>query len=100
MQGFDLDRTPVELAPTLAVEVISPSNLAQDTRKKVQQYLTAGSHAVWVIYPVLRIIEVHDSSGSRNATERDSFSEQVLFGGHRFSISLAELFDGISQRPT
>jgi|SRR5579863_3715105 len=43
MERFDLDRTPVECAPSLAVEVISPSNLAQDMGKKVRQYLTAGS---------------------------------------------------------
>lgn len=100
MEGFDLDRTPVKCAPTLAVEVISPSNFAQDTRKKVRQYLTAGSKAVWVIYPALRIIEVHDSTGSRNAIEGDSFSEARLFSGHQFSISLAELFDGTSRHAT
>lgn len=93
MKGFHLDRTPVEGAPTLAVEVISPSNLAQDTRKKVRQYLSAGSQAVWLIYPALKITELHESSGSRNVTEPEFLSEEKLFGGHRFLLSLAELFD-------
>ena len=97
---FDPDRTPIEGAPTLAVEVISAGNLAQDTRKKVRQYLTAGTSAVWVIYPALRIIEVHDNTGSRNAVHEDAIREERLFGEHKFSISLAELFDGRRSRST
>lgn len=100
MHRFDPNRTPVEGAPTLAVEVISTGNLAQDTRKKVRQYLAAGSRAVWLIYPALRIIEVHDNSGSRNAVDRESFREEKLFGGRRFSVSLAELFEGRRPKST
>src|SRR5215471_8350367 len=62
LKSIDLDRTPVEGAPALAIEVISPGNLAQDTAKKVHQYLAAGSQAVWLIYPSLRLIEIHSSS--------------------------------------
>jgi Uma2 family endonuclease len=36
LQSIDLDRSPVDGAPALAVEVISPSNSAQDMTKKTQ----------------------------------------------------------------
>lgn len=51
LKTVDLDRSPVDGAPALAVEVISPSNSAQDMAKKTQQYLAAGSKIVWIVYP-------------------------------------------------
>lgn len=93
MKGFDLYRTPIKGAPTLAVEVISPSNLAQDIAKKVRQYLAAGSEAVWVIYPPLRVIEIHGRDGSKKIGVGDQFSETLPFSGYEFKVSLAELFD-------
>src|SRR5689334_17186253 len=41
----------VEGAPNLAIEIVSPSEFAEDLHLKVRQYLTAGAQAVWVIYP-------------------------------------------------
>src|SRR5215831_13030549 len=51
LRHIDPDHSPVEGAPALAIEVISPTNLAQDTAKKIRQYLEAGSDAVWIVYP-------------------------------------------------
>lgn len=93
MQAFDLDLTPIEAAPTLAIEIISASNLAQDTAKKVRQYLEAGSQAVWLVYPALRLVEIHSRAGNRDVTEPSSLSERELFGGREFSVSMADLFD-------
>jgi Uma2 family endonuclease len=98
MKGFDPDRSPIECPPSLAVEVISPSNLAQDTLKKVHQYLAAGSHAVWLIYPPLKVIEIHDRDGIRGVTEQDPFLETQLFPGLEFSLSLTALFDDNPER--
>lgn len=93
LEGFDLDRVPIKRAPTLAVEVVSPGNLAQDIAKKVRQYLAAGSEAVWVVYPPLNLIEIHDRYGSRKVTVDDGFAETHPFSGHQFTLSLIELFD-------
>ncbi|HKR97084.1 MAG TPA: Uma2 family endonuclease, partial [Candidatus Angelobacter sp.] len=65
----DLDRSPVDGAPALAVEVISPSNSAQDMAKKTQQYLAAGSKIVWIVYPSLRLVEIHTPSGLHQVRE-------------------------------
>lgn len=90
---FDLDLSPIEVAPTLAIEVISSSNLAQDTAKKVRQYLNAGSQAVWLVYPALRVIEIHSRAGKRDVTFPASLIEQESFGGQTLTLSLRDLFD-------
>ena len=95
LRNIDPDHSPVEGAPALAIEVISPTNLAQDTAKKVRQYLEAGSLAVWLVYPALRLIEVHDHDGARRITEPESLQESKLFSGFKFSLSLTPLFDDV-----
>jgi Uma2 family endonuclease len=92
LAAIDVNRSPVNGAPALAIEVISPSNLAQDNLKKVGQYLSAGTKAVWVIYPTLHIVEIHTSSGIRQIKEPGSLTEEKLFAGHTFSLSLETLF--------
>jgi Uma2 family endonuclease len=95
LRNIDPDHSPVEGAPALAVEVISPTNLAQDTAKKVRQYLDAGSRAVWLIYPALRMVEIHDSAGARRIKEPEAVDESKLFSGAKFSLSLPALFDDV-----
>src|SRR5438270_11068710 len=87
LRDIDPDHSPVEGAPALAIEVISPTNLAQDTAKKVRQYLEAGSQAVWLVYPALRLIEVHDAANPDRITEPDSLPESYKINGFRFSLS-------------
>ena len=98
LKRIDLDRTPVEGAPALAVEVISSGNLAQDTVKKVHQYLSAGSQAVWLVYPALQLVEIHESRKDvkgghvREVREADAIEESKLFGGAKFSLPLRTIF--------
>jgi Uma2 family endonuclease len=92
VRQIDLDRSPVEGAPALAVEVISPSNSAQDMTKKTQQYLGAGCHVVWIVYPSLRLVEIHSRSGSRQVREPERLLNEELLPG--FSLSLTYVFDG------
>jgi Uma2 family endonuclease len=40
-----------QLAPDLAIEIISPSERAVDIRTKLKDYLRAGVHQVWQVYP-------------------------------------------------
>ena len=73
---LNVDRSPVDGVPALAIEVISPSNLAQDMLKKVKQYSQAGSQAVWVVHPALNLVEVHNSTGVLHVKEPESLTEQ------------------------
>jgi Uma2 family endonuclease len=62
MREIDLDRR-IQGAPALAVEVVSPSDLAQDLARKVDQYLSAGAREVWVVYPNIREVHVSREGG-------------------------------------
>jgi Uma2 family endonuclease len=89
---IDLDRSPIDGAPALAVEVISPTNTAQDMARKTQQYLEAGSRAVWIVQPSLRLVEIHSAKGIRHVREPEMLGEESLLPG--FSLSLRYIFDG------
>lgn len=92
LKQVDPDRSPIEGSPALAIEVVSPTNLAQDMQKKVSQYLSAGSKAVWVVYPTLRLVEVHEPGSIRKVTAPESLTESRLFSGFDFSVPLNEIF--------
>jgi len=92
LKKIDIDVSPIEGPPALAVEVISPSNTAQDIAKKTQQYLQAGCHRVWLVYPALRLVEVHTTAGVGRVREPELLREQELLPG--FSLSLQYIFDG------
>ncbi len=92
LKNIDLDRSPVEGAPALAIEVISPNNRAEDMVKKIHQYLGAGSRSVWVIYPSLRLAEVYSAAGVQTVREPEMLKEPALLPG--FSLSLTYILDG------
>jgi len=91
--AMDLHHSPIDFAPTLAVEIISPTNLAQDTAKKIRQYLDAGAKQAWIVYPALRLIEIHSRDGKRDVVHPASLTEAQLFGGPSFTLSLVDLFN-------
>ena len=85
----DLD-TWFQGAPELAVEIVSPSDSAQDLEAKVGQYLGAGARYVWVIYPVTRTVHVFDSNrAARVLSEADTLDAPDLFPG--WSVKVADL---------
>ena len=55
---FDLSR-PFPGAPTLAVEVVSPTETTTDTANKIRDYLNTGTEQVWVVYPDQEEIHQH-----------------------------------------
>ena len=89
---IDQDSSPVDGAPALAVEVVSPSNRANDMARKTHQYLHAGSKAVWIVYPSLRMIEIHSRAGVRQVREPEELKDENVLPG--FSLQLAYIFDG------
>jgi Uma2 family endonuclease len=50
-----------EVAPDLAVEVISPSESATSINAKVEEYFVAGTRLVWVVYPDTKSVAVYRS---------------------------------------
>ena len=86
-----------EAVPNLAVEIISPSNLAQETAEKVQDYLAAGVELVWVIYPQPRLTYVFDATQVRVVRADEPLDGAPVLPG--FRLTLAELFAELT-RPT
>ena len=93
---MDVDVSPIDGVPNLVVEVISPGNSAQDMLTKIHQYLDAGCQAVWVFYPKLKVVEIHDANGIREVGAPSSLEEERLFGGHKYSLSLTSVFDDLT----
>jgi len=80
-------------APDLAVEVISPSDLASEVSFKTAQYLRAGTRAVAVVDSAKRIVYVHRAAGNDVHT---TIVEDVLEVGDvvpGWKMPLGEIFD-------
>jgi len=79
------------IPPDLAVEVISPSESAEQVRTKVREYLAAGSGAVWVVYPSTQEVIVHTPDGLARTFGADATLEtpDVLPG---FSCPVSAIF--------
>jgi Uma2 family endonuclease len=79
------------VAPDLAVEVISPSETADDIQGKVREYLSAGTPLVWVVYPRRSEAVIYAADGlGRTYTENDVLEFPDVLPG--FSCRVAELF--------
>lgn len=57
----------IEGAPTLAVEVLSPSTQRIDRRRKLDLYARHGIPHYWIVDPVARAIEAYELAGPRYA---------------------------------
>jgi Uma2 family endonuclease len=66
-----------ELAPDLAVEILSPGDRPGKVRAKVAEYLRLGVRCVWVFQLVKRRVEVH----ARGAGPGDPITTAVLGEG-------------------
>jgi Uma2 family endonuclease len=89
---MDVDISPLEGVPNLAIEVISPSNSAQDMLTRVHQYLGAGCQAVWVFYPALKLVEIYEEGGIREIVALSNIEEEKLFAPHKYTLNLVEVF--------
>jgi Uma2 family endonuclease len=90
MREIDLDKR-IQGAPALAIEVISPTDLAEELRQKVEQYLAAGAKAVWVFYPKTREVQVFRAGGeSFVRREPETLEEPDVLPG--FSLDLKAVF--------
>ena len=92
LPGRRVPRVPIaDLAPDLAVEVISPSNTAREMERKLQDFLAAGVRLVWYVYPGPQEVHVY------TAERHDVLTiEQELSGGDvlpGFVLPLRQLFE-------
>ena len=87
--------TFLQLAPDLAVEVLSPSESAADVAEKLADYRAAGTPLVWVIDPASRtvaVISLAEPASTLGAND-------LLTGGDvapGFACEVSELFEGLA----
>jgi len=81
----------VRLAPDLAVEVISPNDLAYEIDEKVDEYETAGVKLIWVVNPETKAVRVHRADGTVTVLrEKDELDGEDVVPGFRCRV--ADLF--------
>ena len=88
------DRTPlghIRIPPDLAIEVVSPNDLAYEVEEKIEEYLEAGVKLMWVVYPNTQRVLVFRLQGptTRLGTDDDLSGDDVIPG---FTCRVAELF--------
>jgi Uma2 family endonuclease len=86
----------VPLAPDLAIEVISPSETANEVSAKTRAYVRAGTALVWRVYVTSRSVEVCrlDADGNiitTTYTDEATLSGEPVLPGLR--IALTDVFD-------
>ncbi len=90
------DRTPgftgsfYDIYPDLVVEVISDSDTVKVIKGKLNDYFSAGTQLIWLVYPSLKQVEAHTPTGSTIFFADDTLQADLLPG---FSCNVAELFE-------
>ena len=80
-----------QVVPDLVLEVVSPRDRPKDVLGKVAEWLAAGVHVVWVLWPRRRKLVVHHETGDMQTFGPDDTltCEDLLPG---FALPLAPLF--------
>lgn len=92
LAGRPITRKWVPGAPDLAIEIVSPSDSAEDIEDKIHDYFQAGTREVWYLYPARRTVHVYSSP-----TEVKILAESDTLGGGDvipgFATPVAALFE-------
>jgi Uma2 family endonuclease len=81
----------IQIAPDLAVEIVSPTNRERDVRAKIDWYRRAGVPLLWILRPRPRTVTVY-ATGQEPRTVGDDgelVGDDVLPG---FRIGVAKIF--------
>jgi Uma2 family endonuclease len=94
----ELPAEPIpDLAPNLAVEILSTSNTETEMERKLHEYFAAGAQLAWYVYPEQRTVHVYTSP----TDVRWLREEEMLDGGTvlpGFQISIRDWFARAGQR--
>jgi Uma2 family endonuclease len=77
-----------KLAPDLAVEVVSPGDASSEVNEKVEDWLEAGTRAVWIVDPRRRVVSVYRSmTDVTRLSEDDELEGGEVVPGFRCKVS-------------
>lgn len=86
------ETTLIEGVPTLAVEILSPSDTVEEIHEKMMVYQSAGVPLLWVLNPFNRTVTVYQLG-----TEPESFNIRQELSGEPhlpgFRVPVARLFE-------
>ncbi len=88
-----------DVVPDLAVEVVSPTDKADDIEEKIAEYFQAGVQLVWVVFPQFKKIHVYSSPTRISMLSKG----ETLDGGlvvPGFRLPLTELFPDMTEPAT
>ncbi len=90
-----IKRTHIEGAPTLVVEILSPSTAAFDRVRKMRLYAKSGVKEVWLITPYPWLAEVYALDGAtyRLATSYEKEGTLVSVAFPHLMVRLSEIFN-------
>lgn len=92
LPGGKSPKTFIPLAPDLAVEVLSPGDSVAKAKRKIDQYLAAGTQIVWLVRPARGTVTVYE----KNQKPRDVGIGETLTAGDvipGFCVAVAEIFE-------
>lgn len=74
--------------PDLAVEVVSPGDSFDEVDEKIQDYLSAGTRAVWIISPKRKTVSIHRAGAETiTLTENEMLDGQDIIPGFQYSVT-------------
>jgi Uma2 family endonuclease len=92
--AISLTGNALDVVPDLAVEVISPTDPAEDVQEKAREYVRGGVRLTWQVYPRLREVHAYDGSQAvRIFTSADELEGDPVLPG--FRVAMADLFPAI-----
>jgi Uma2 family endonuclease len=89
LAGITNPKKHIPFAPDLTVEVLSPNDQPEAVEEKVQEWLAAGSVAVWVADPATKTVTVFRPGASPlRLTENQEISAEDILPGFRCLVAL------------
>jgi Uma2 family endonuclease len=84
------------VVPDLAIEIVSPTNLAEEIDSKVSDYFQSGVRLVWVFYPDTGRVYVYQSPTQVSILERTDTLDggEVLLG---FQLPIIQLYEAVTK---
>ncbi len=84
------------VVPDLAIEIVSPSNFAEEIDRKITDYFQAEVRLVWVVYPDSGRVYVYQSPTRVSILERtDTLDGGDVLPG--FRLPIAQLYEAVAK---
>ncbi|HEX8707396.1 MAG TPA: Uma2 family endonuclease [Pyrinomonadaceae bacterium] len=74
--------------PDLAVEVVSPGDSFDEVEEKINDYLSAGVSAVWIVSPKRRTVIIYRANAeAQTLSESDTLDAGDVIPGFRYNVA-------------